>query len=259
MTFKLFKSTLKANLRSLVFWFAVFAILLFLADSALGMQNFGFSNYHKALANFALMPLNYAVPIFLGVVISVDILRDRKNAFFDIEKGTNLKSRQYFIGKTAAYLLFGFIMTIVAVYGHYIIYYFRTGGLENTAYTVPESIWLTFERTVFYGLNAIPVYTALAMCIALLSCSSIIGIVGTLAVAMSSFMIQYHGTYFGNYIYPVTDNITNYFYFHNTHVRPEAVVYTDPKVVFISYAYGFAIAAVLFTVGYIRLKKLNDK
>ena len=264
MTFRIFKTTLKSNIRSIVFWAAVVAMVLFLANSTMTFQNFGFGkSFHKALANFSYVPLSYAVPTFLGLVICVDILRDRKNFFFDIQKCSTLKTRQYFIGKICAYILFGFLITFISAYAHLLIYLLRYvfpyDGWQNSPYSIPETLWLTFVRAFFYGLNSIPVYTAIAFCVALVTHSSIAGIVGTLAVSTSSFIIQYHGTYIGNYVYPVTDNVTTYFYFLNTHAPEEAVVHTEPKAALISYAWGFAITAALLVIGYLRLRRLNDK
>lgn len=264
MTLRIFKTTLKANARSLVFWAAVAAMVLFLANSTMSFQNFGFGrNFHKALANFSYVPLSYAVPTFIGLVVCVDLLRDRKNAFYDIQKGTTMKTRQYFVGKLCAYLLLGFIMAVISAYAHMLIYLMRYvfpyEGWQDSRYTIWEVIWLTFERAFFYGLNSIPIYTALAFCVSMLTHSSIAGIVSTLAVSTSSFIITYHQTYFGNYVYPVTDNIMVYFYFHNTHAPQEAINDIALKDVFISYAYGFAITAVLLVVGYFGLRRLNDK
>ena len=264
MTFRVFKTTLKANARSLVFWAAVVAMVLFLANSTMSFQNFGFGkSFHKALANFSYVPLSYAVPTFLGLVICVDILRDRKNFFFDIQKCSTLKTRQYFIGKICAYILFGFLITFISAYAHLLIYLLRYvfpyDGWQNSPYSIPETLWLTFVRAFFYGLNAVPVYTALAFCVTMLTHSSIAGIVATLAVSTSSFIMNYHLTYFGNYVYPVTDSIMEYFYFHNTHAPQEAINDIALKDVFISYAWGFAITAILLAIGYVGLKKLKDK
>lgn len=264
MTLRVFRTTIKANLRSIVFWAAVVAMVLFLANSTMTFQNFGFGkSFHKALANFSYVPLSYAVPTFLGLVICVDILRDRKNFFFDIQKCSTLKTRQYFIGKICAYILFGFLITFISAYAHLLIYLLRYvfpyDGWQNSPYSIPETLWLTFVRAFFYGLNSIPVYTAIAFCVALVTHSSIAGIVGTLAVSTSSFIMNYHLTYFGNYVYPVTDRIMEYFYFHNTHAPQEAINDIALKDVFISYAWGFAITAVLLAIGYVGLKKLKDK
>lgn len=264
MTLRIFKTTLKANARSLVFWAAVAAMVLFLANSTMSFQNFGFGrNFHKALANFSYVPLRYAVPTFIGLVVCVDLLRDRKNAFYDIQKGTTMKTRQYFVGKLCAYLLLGFIMAVISAYAHMLIYLMRNvfpyEGWQDSRYTIWEVIWLTFERAFFYGLNSIPIYTALAFCVSMLTHSSIAGIVSTLAVSTSSFIIIYPQTYIGNYVYPVTDKIFDYFYFQHTHAPEEAITHIELQDVFISYAYGFAIAAVLMILGYLRLRRLNDR
>ena len=260
MTLRIFKTTLKTNLRSIVFWAAAAAMLLFLADSTMSFQDFGFGrNFHKALANFAYVPLRYAVPIFTGLVVCVDVLRDRNNAFYDIQKGTNMKPRQYFVGKISAYLLLGFAMEFISAYAHLIIYFLRIEGWASSPYTFPEAIWLTFVRAFFYGLNSIPIYISLAFCASMLTHSSIAGIVATLAVSTSMFIINYFMTYAGDYIYPVTFNIQTYFYFLNTHAPQEMVGDIPLKDVMISYAYAFAITAALLAVGYLKLRRSNDK
>lgn len=157
-------------------------------------------------------------------------------------------------------MLLGSCTLLALSFLYLFVYCLRTDWLaEYTDYTVAESFWLVFVRVVFYGFNSIPFYTAVAVCVSVLTLSSTAGIIASVIVAFSNFFIQYAMTYFGNFIYPVADNIYTFLGYYKAHAPAQAVVHIPAADVVISYTWGFAITAALLTIGYLRLRKLNDK
>ena len=255
-----FKSTIKTNLRSIVFWLITIASALFIVDQIIQSGIALPHRLHVILAS----PVGYlasnVIPVLSGIIASVDILRDRKNHVFDIELTAGSSVLKYYFAKISAYILLGFCELLALSFLYLLVYCLRTDWLAAyTDYTVAESFWLVFQRVVFYGLNAIPVYTASAACISVLTQSSTMGIIANTVFAMSNIFIQYTMTYFGDYVHPVADNIYTFFGYYNTHAAKQAVVDIPVTAVLKSYAWGFAITAALLVIGYLRLRRLNDK
>ena len=260
MTLSVFKYTIITNIRNIVFWLALTASALFIAEQILQASIALPHRLHVILAS----PVGYlasnVIPLLLGIIASVDILRDRKNRFFDIERASGISIFKYYSAKLSAYMLLGFCTLLALSFLYLFVYCLRTDWLAvYTDYTVAESFWLIFVRVVFYGFNSIPFYTAVAVCVSILTLSSTAGIIASVIVAFSNFFIQYAMTYFGNFIYPVADNIYTFFGYYKAHAPAQAVVHIPAADVVISYTWGFAITAALLTIGYLRLRKLNDK
>lgn len=200
------------------------------------------------------------MPAFIGIIASIDMLRDRLNRFFDTARSSGIRMASYYSAKIIAYMLIEFTILLIAEFLNISVYCLRTDGLASyTAYTIPESFGLAFLRVFVFSLNALPIYTALAVSFALISKSPIVGITANIAVSMSKYIILYPMTFFSDYIFPVPYNIVTFFGYYKAHAPEYMVVHIPVTDVVISYAYGFAISAVLFTIGYLWLKKLQDK
>ena len=257
MARKVFATTIKNNVRSIVFLLSVVAVLMFFINDASGWReqstHWSASEFHKAMANFALMPLRYAVPVFIGITASVDIMRDKKNKAFDIIKTTSLKTHQYFFAKVFAYLLMGFICELALSYGHFIIYYFIVDRMEGYDYSVLESVWMIFLRAAVFALNSVPIYVSVAVAASLITSSSIAGITSCVALVAYGIigMPYFTRTFLGDYVFPVADHIENYMYFYKTHLFPEDILYIPVSNVLVSFAIEAAICIVLFSLGYI--------
>ena len=260
MTRKIIANTLKNNIRSIVFILSVFAVFMFFINDASNWReqsaHWSASEFHKALANFALIPLRYSVPIFTGLIASVDIMRDKKNNTFDIVKTTSIKTRQYYFGKITAYLIMGFICELTLSYGHFTVYYFIFDRMTGYEYGVLESIWMIFLRAMVYALNSVPIYASLAIAASLITSSSITGIVSCVAVVAYGIigMPFFTRTFFGNYVFPVADHVENYMYFNTPHLAPEDVIYIPVSKVLISFSIEAAICTVLLITGYISIR-----
>ena len=260
MTRKILCSTIKTNLRSIVFWLVFTAGVMYsFIPAVVEEAKTPPHAFHNVLTGCAEGAITVIIPVLCSVVAGMDILRDRKNRFLDVCKCTGLKARQYFIGKISAYMLLGFLAEIIYAYLLLSIYLPKHNWLEGYAYTIPESVWLVFARVVILSLSAIPIYTALSVCIALSTRTPVFGIVFTIALSNLKYFIEYRMSYFGYFIFPVPINILTYATFYKVHAPEEMIFYVPAADVLISYAYGFAIAAVLFAIGYLRLRRLNDK
>lgn len=257
---KILYFTLKTNLRSIVFWLAFIAGILLSGTTYIEGTTPPHA-FHNVLAGCADVPMANAVPVLCSVVAGIDILRDRKNRFLDVCKCTGLKTRQYFIGKISAYMLLGFFAETAYAYLRLMIFLFKYNWLEGYAYTVSESVWLVFVRVVFFSLSSVPIYVAHSVCIALSTRSTTIGIVFSILFANLFYFLgtEYRLSYFGNYIYPVPLNILTYFTFYKTHAPEEMIVHIPISDVVISYIWGFFLFALLLAIGYLRLRRLNDK
>ena len=257
---KLFCTTIKTNLRSIVFWLVFTAGVLYsVIPSVIEEDTIPPHAFHNVLSGCAEGAITVIIPVLCSVVAGMDILRDRKNRFLDVCKCTGLKARQYFIGKISAYMLLGFLAEIIYAYLLLSIYLPKHNWLEGYAYTIPESVWLVFARVVFLSLSVIPIYTALSVCIALSTRSMVPGIVVTIVFSNLKYFIEYWLSYFDKYIYPVPFSITAFSIFYKTHAPEEMILHIPIFDVVISYVWGFAISAVLFSIGYIRLKILTDR
>lgn len=261
MACKVFATTIKNNVRSIVFLLSVVAVLMFFINDASGWReqstHWSASEFHKAMANFALMPLRYAVPVFIGITASVDIMRDKKNKAFDIIKTTSLKTHQYFFAKVFAYLLMGFICELALSYGHFIIYYFIVDRMEGYDYGVLESVWMIFLRAAVYALNSVPIFVSTAVAASLISGTSIAGIVSCVGIVAYGIigMPFFTRTFFGNYVFPVADHIEKYMYFYKAHLPSSEIIDTAFSDVVISFAVGAAICIPLLAAGYTALRR----
>ena len=252
-----FITTIKSNTRSIVSWLVLLASFLLSMSRLYDLEEYLPRHFHKFLFGCAEANLWVAVPVFVGVISSVDILRDRKNRFLDTCRCAGLSMRRYYVGKIGAYMIMAFFAEMLFAYV-WLVYYLALFGCPS-GYTVSESIGLVFERVAFCSLSSVPVYTALAVCTVLLAKDSSAGIISVIVFSNLVYLVEYRMTYFGDFIYPIPEKIAYYFYFVHTHALPEAVIHVELIDVLISYAWGFAIAAVLFITGYLRLRRLNDK
>ena len=261
MTRKVFTSTLKNNVRSIVFITAVCAVIMFFINDASSWReqaaHWSASEFHKALANFALKPLRYAVPVFIGVTASVDIMRDKKNKAFDILKATPVKMYQYYFAKVFAYMFMGFICELALSYGHFTVYYFIVDRMEGYDYGVLESVWMIFLRAAVYALNSVPIFVSTAVAASLISGTSIAGIVSCVGIVAYGIigMPFFTRTFFGNYVFPVADHIENYMYFYKAHLPSSEMIDTAFSDVVISFAVGAAICIPLLAAGYTALRR----
>lgn len=257
---KLFCSTIKTNLRSIVFWLVFTAGVMYsFIPAVVEEAKTPPHAFHNVLTGCAEGAITVIIPVLCSVVAGMDILRDRKNRCLDVCKCTGLKTRHYYIGKISAYMLLGFLAEIIYAYILLSVYLPKYNWLEGYAYTIPESVWLVFARVVILSLSTIPIYTALSVCIALSTRTPVFGIVFTIAFSNLKYFIEYRMSYFGYFIYPVPINITIFAVFFQNHAPEYMVMHIPVTDIVISYAWGFAIAAVLFAIGYFQLKKLTDR
>ena len=271
MTKRIFITTIRVNLRSIVFWVCTASVILFFADGLITHAQYTQSSIHKYLTNYPLNALSLTIPIFIGVISSVDILRDRKNSFLDITKTTGTRLFQYFFGKILAYMLLAFLLTYIVSFANLIIVPLISKEMPIHDYSAWQLVYFLFVKTLLQSIPVVLVFTALGVCVSLLTKSTTAGIVATMIYAVLQYLISYSGVmlsleYFMWHIYKVPQIITMYVY------NWDKFGYSDKYFsdFSLNYANGFsptlsafgitgAIAAALFLIAFVRLKHLNDK
>ena len=130
-----------------------------------------------------------AIPIFLAVIASVDILKDKKNRFRDILTVSGTSQWNYYCSKIAAYLSVGFALSFVFSYSFFFIRFFQYDMLRDIDYSLAECLWLLFVRWIAYSIPVLTVYVSLSVCTSLACRSAAIGIVLSVAYAFAKYMI----------------------------------------------------------------------
>lgn len=268
---RVFAFTIRANLRSIVFWVCATSVILFFADGLITHSQYSQSNIHKYLTNYSLNALSLIIPVFIGVISSIDILKDRKNGFLDITKTTNIRLIQYFFGKIFAYMLFGFLLTFIVSFANYLIVPLISSEMPDHDYSNWQLVYFLFVKTLLQSIPVVLVFTALGVCVSLLTKSTIAGIVATIFYTALQYLIAYSGSmlsheFFIWNIYKVPQIITTYVYYW------DGFGYNDKYFsdFSLNYVNGFsptlpafgitgAIAITLFSIAFLRLRRLNDK
>lgn len=205
--------------------------------------------------------MNLTVPIFMAVITSVDILRDKKNRFKDIVEISDTSRIKYYLSKIGVYMTIGFAMSFLLSFTLLFVRYFKYDMLEGIDYTLTECLWLVLVRWLAYSTPVLLTYISLSTCVTLVFNSAVSGIVVCIAYAFAKYPIfdlRMPGNFAFEYIYHLPRQISTYFYFWHNKARKEAIVPIELSNVIKSYMLIFAISFVLFAVGFVLYKRQKD-
>ena len=190
MNKKIYTSTWKAIALTPVTWIGLCTVIALWAETV-GREPVAATtkNFHESLSAYAEAPLVLAIPIFLAVIASVDILKDKKNRFRDILTVSGTSQWNYYCSKIAAYLSVGFALSFVFSYSFFFIRFFQYDMLRDIDYSLAECLWLLFVRWIAYSIPVLTVYVSLSVCTSLACRSAAIGIVLSVAYAFAKYMI----------------------------------------------------------------------
>lgn len=208
-----------------LFYIVLCAVLLVFIDRLRDPGNLDLTyNFHKVLSNLPLGGLEFAVPLLLAVMVSTNILSDRKNRFLDIKTVSGSYVAVRYSAKVTAYFTLGLSVSFLMTFGCFLGVLAMTRGLEGSSYGIAEAFYLTFVRWIAYAVPAVFQYVSLAMLCTLLVRSATCGIV---ICVFYNFMVTFfpiHQTAFFRYFYQVPEYVTIYFYFWRAKCRPTAII-----------------------------------
>ncbi len=222
---KCFRQTWKTMVCSPLFYIVLCAVLLVFVDRLRDPGDLDLTyNFHKVLSNLSLGGLEFAVPLLLAVMVSTNILSERKNRFLDIQAVSGSCMAVRYSAKVTAYITLGLSVSFLMTFGCFLGVLAMTKGLEGSSYGIAEAFYLTFVRWGAYALPAVFQYVSLAMLCTLLVRFAVCGIV---ACVFYNFLITFFPIYqtaFWRYFYQVPDYVVKYFYFWHAKCRPTAIV-----------------------------------
>ena len=280
---RVFRATLNSLLRGKLFWICLICTLIFLGDYAMN-QNWedvinaahGDWNLHKLIYNFAAMPGPNALFMFISIIASVDIMRDKRNGFADVVRASRLTPGRYLFAKLCAYMTLGIAVWSLSTAGYWAIYVSQTAGKLSVYYydDVGEVIWMVLERVLAISIPALAVYLGIAVFAAVYTGRSLFGIIAGLVYSnvrliphilmntnKSSFWDIYN--YFGQYVYPVANANLDFWYFRHIKRASEELAWYQEHTrtgrdLAIMLAWAFGVSAVLLTASWLRFKKQKD-
>lgn len=261
MNKKVYTSTLKTIVVSPVTWISLCAVLALFTELVLGSRADATTNsFHESLSGYVQAPLILAIPIFISVITSVDILKDKKNKFKDILTVSGTSQWKYYISKIVSYLSVGLVLSFLLSFLFFFIRFFQYDMLSGIDFSLAECLWLLNVRWIAYSIPVLTVYISLSVCTSLACRSATVGIVISTAYAFARYMIPWLRLehFVSDYIYHLPNKILIYFYFLNTKAPPETVVHVELLQVITAYAIIAVISGLLFGVGYAVYKRMAD-
>lgn len=257
---------LKNIARNALFWICVCAALLFFIDHARYINIVETRNFHKSISNFVLANVTKALPLplFLSVIVSSDIMRDKKNCFFDIVKISPFSLLRYYLCKVSVYLGIGMLLSFVLSYGFFILYYFKSDMMAGNDYGLLETVGHIFLRWLAYSIPSVLAYVSLSLFIMLLSGKAVVGIVFCILYSMlGTFLPILDQAYFSDYIYPVPDKIVYYLYWYKTRAPIDSIpvqgglLYASVEEFKLAYIWSASMFTLLTAVGYFSMRKVR--
>lgn len=282
---RVYRATIGSLLRGKLFWICLICSLVFIVDyvysqnwEAVIAAEHGDWNLHKMIFNFAAMPGRNAMFMFISIIASVDIMRDKRNGFIDVVRATQLTPGKYLFAKCGAYLTLGVAAWSVSTAGYWAIYVFQTAGKLTVYYydNVWEVVWMSLQRLIAISIPALAVYLGISVFAAVFTGKSLFGILAGLAYsnltliphilmksesAKTGFWDIYN--YFGQYVYPVAGANVDFWYFRHIKRASEELgwyqehPHTDRDLA-IMLAWAFGIFAVMFILSWLRFRRQKD-
>ena len=218
------------------------------------------------LLNCAMCPLDDIVPLTIGVVAGIDILRERKNKCCDIQTVSGKHAFVRYTAKLITYVILAFVLSLIISFSVFFVIWYGYGrGVNFPDYTVTETLYLLFVRVIGYAIPVILQYVALTTTVCLIFKSSAMGICCSVFYCFFTLVIpgQLFHTAFRYYFYSVP-HIIDYF-FACWHIKPDPInilpeYVTGPltKPVILSYALIFGVCCTLLVMDYFLYKNTKD-
>ena len=279
---RVYRVTLSTQFRSKLFWICFLCMVIFLGDYAFNNDweqviayKSGDLNLHKAIFGFVEGPGRAMMFMFISVISSVDIMRDRRNRLEDILRCTQLGAGEYLLGKISAYLTLGTTVWAFCTAGYWAIYVFMTAGKLAMYYydDVLEVAWMTLQRIAAMAIPSLTLYIGIAVSASIITGKSLFGILAGLVFTNLRIIpgILYNPepyvlktgeifTFFGQYIYPISNANADFWYFRHIKRVSEEILWNRDhpnagRDFAVTVALTFGISAFLFTVSWLKLKR----
>ena len=258
------KNNIKATLSSPAVWITLFASSLFLFGRH--TSEIGQTDMLNLLLNCAMCPLDDIVPLTIGVVAGIDILRERKNKCCDIQTVSGKHAFVRYTAKLITYVILAFVLSLIISFSVFFVIWYGYGrGVNFPDYTVTETLLLLLVRVIGYAIPVILQYVALTTTVCLIFKSSATGICCSVFYCFFTLVMpdQLFHTAFRYYFYSVPHNI--YYFFACWHIKPDPInilpeYVTGPltKPVILSYVLIFGVCLTLLVLDYFLYKNTKD-
>lgn len=258
------KNNAKTILNSPVVWITLFVAVLFMFGRK--TSEIGNSDMLNLLLNCSLFPLFEIVPLTIGVVVGIDVLRERKNKSCDIQTVSGKHYCSRYLAKLLTYVLLSVVLSLAVSYSAFLVIWFGFGRNTNFPdYTVAEVVYLLFVRVISYTLPVVLQYITLVVTVCLIFKNSALGICSSVIYCFFTLIMpgQLYHTFFRDYFYWIPDNI--YYFFTHWHIKvdsinilPEYVTGPLTKPVILSYALIFGVCCTLLVLDYFLYKNTKD-
>ncbi len=136
-----YKNTVKAILRSALFWIALAALVVIVAPAVRGYVSYNegyeppalsLTAYQQHVHNiFGSSFLIYALPVFAVIVTVLVLNRDYGDQFYEIEKATGIKTVPYLLGRLCGIISVLLVVQLVLADILLHIYVIGWGGVEG--------------------------------------------------------------------------------------------------------------------------------
>ena len=222
---RVFRATVLSLLRGRLFWICAFCLLFYLGKyafttdwDAIRSSAYGDLYFHEKILDFASAPGTNGLFLFVSILASSNILRDKKNGFRDVLFATRLSSGGFLCGKALAYLTLGVAVWSCCTAGYFAVYLSQTAGrLSVVVYDNGfEVLWMIVQRVLALSVPALTLYLAVAVSAAVLSGKSVVGYVACLSFYVLWLFPAFRTTsvdtwlatgetfnFFGKFIYPI--------------------------------------------------------
>lgn len=258
---KNYTSTLKVMFRSVLFWICLCVVAMEYLRTLSAEFHMVTRQFHENLA----VPANLAVrhiPLMVTTLASVDLMRDRKNKFYDIISTTRGSKTTYYVSKICAYLTVGFGINLIATIGYYIRILLLTDGLSETGYGTGEWLCMLLVRWLVFTATAIIPYVGLAAAVTMLFRRSIAGIgVGVVVVFLQAIAPPlfryfdasagiYKDTFFFLSLYPIPWHVFTWLHANGTHAPLDEYAATTIEQFRVAVLCPIAAGVLLMVAGY---------
>ena len=202
------------------------------------------------------------MPLFLTIVVSTDILRDKRNKAMDIHRCSQMKEGGYYLVKLAANFSIAYFILTVSNIVLLVSFFIKTHSI-SLQYTTWEVIRNVLVESYSMSIPTIFEYTGLAVFLTLLFQTPVVAIIINVAYMLGgvyfTMLSPFKYTFFGNYIFPVPAKLNLYMYYYKAKTRDiSGVLMVADYDWWNGILIPLGISAVLLVVGYIIIRRVKD-
>lgn len=186
--FRSVNNNVKNILSNPIVWITLFAASLFVFGR--NPSSLGQTDMLNLLLNCALLSLDGVLPLTIGVVAGIDILRERKNKCCGIHTVSGKHALARYLAKIITYVVLAFVLSLVISFSAFLIIWYGYGRSANFSdYTVAECLYLLLVRVIGYAIPVILQYVALTVTVCLIFKNSALGICSSVFYCFFSLVI----------------------------------------------------------------------